>query len=119
MRKLLVIAIALALVSPLAALAAGSAPAAGSDAAEPPQGAGCALQQLPGDEAGSAIVEAPLLGLMSGKGVAQAGCSDFTPCDTAYDCPCDPPECACVPVDGCRFDNICLCYTYCFGGAQP
>ncbi|MGD2114767.1 MAG: hypothetical protein PVG07_06935 [Acidobacteriota bacterium] len=109
MRKSFVILILLLFVSPVAGLAAtGVEPGEVADVAAADQGAP------------SAIISAPLLDLVGQGGVAQAGCSDFTPCETADDCPCPAPECACVPISGCRgFDHICLCYTYCFGGSQP
>jgi hypothetical protein len=105
MRKHLIFLAVLCLSSPLAALAATGAEAAGGAAAI---------------EDGGMIVSSPLLDLVDRDGVAQAGCSEFTPCETVNDCGCQAPDCACVPISGCRgFDHICLCRDYCFGGSQP
>ena len=130
MRTRLVILVLLLLASPFAALAAtGETPATPSQGLAPATGSSPSGVQAPADSprgpastlTGSLdarLAPAPLLDLVAHPGVAQAGCGSLTRCLTVADCPCDAPDCACVPSSTCGF-NICLCRTYCFGGDPP
>lgn len=114
MKKSLILLFAVLLVSPLAALAAES-PATTTTVPEAEPGA--STPNYFDDEL--AIGSLPLLDAVGTGAVVQAGCADLTPCSTAADCPCQAPDCACVPISGCRFSHACLCRLYCFGGQQP
>ncbi len=132
MQSRLVVFALLLLGTPFAALAAtGTTPAtpstdlarAAGNRAEVQAPAGAPQRPSPARSGALApatarLAPAPLLDLVAHPGVAQAGCGSFTRCVTVADCPCEAPDCACVPSSTCGF-QICLCRTYCFGGDPP